>query len=817
MISTIDLNGAWEFKAIDAYGALPTQHSGAKEWMPAHVPGTVHTDLMANGVIPDPFYRTNEIDVQWIDSVRWLYRRSFTIPEAILREKTIRLRAEGLDTYARIKINGKVIGDSANMFVEHTFELASVLKSGTNTIEVLFDSPSIRARFIEKEHGRLKVALEPHRVYVRKAQYSFGWDWGPKLTTSGIWRSIAIDALSGGRLCHPSVRVISLRDDEATVRVTADVEGQAGRSPRVRIELHRGDWRDVRFAAIRENRATATFHIPHPDLWWPNGQGDQPLYEAKLLLVNGDVTGHDIRVQFGVRTVRLVQEKDREGRSFVLEVNGRKIFCKGADWIPADTFIPRIPAARYESLLLLARDAHMNMIRVWGGGVYESDTFYELCDRLGLMVWQDFMFACGEYPDVPWFMRDVREEATRVVLRLRNHPSLVLWCGNNECEWLFCAENPGKRPDEMNGAKIFRDLLPSVCASLDGTRPYWRSTPFGSGFPNDESNGNHHQWIVWSNWRDFASYRDVNARFVSEFGFQAPANVSTMESCTLPEDRHPQSQVIEHHNKQVEGTERLFRFMSGHLKVDTEYRRFTYLAQYIQGEALRTAVEHWRRRKYGTAGALFWQLNDCWPVSSWAVVDSALRPKGSYYFAKRFFAPVLVSFKTGASGVEVWVTNDTQEKIAGRIRLVRQTFEGRRSWEKGVTVRVPADSSRRVAVIDAPALEALEREREYLVADLIDGERVVARNRHYFIAPKHQILPDPGLRTEIRDNGGGNFVLELTGKCLARCVRTEFEGEDILFDDNWVDIDPGGKCEIRFASSTPLETLKNRLRLEWLR
>lgn len=404
----------------------------------------------------------------------------------------------------------------------------------------------------------------------------------------------------------------------------------------------------------------------------------------------------------------------------------------------------------------------------------------------------------------------------KTIRRLRNHPSIVLWCGNNECEWLFCAETPGRRPDEMTGSKIFRDLLPSVCASEDGTRPYWRSTPFGTGFPNSESNGNHHQWNVWSNWKDFTGYRDVKARFVSEFGFQAPAHLRTMEACTLPEDRHPQSKVIEHHNKQAEGPERLFRFMGGHFRVQTAYDRFIYLTQLVQAEALKCAVEHWRRRKYKTAGSLFWQLNDCWPVSSWAVVDSALRPKAAYYFSKRFFAPILVSFKSEGTRIGVWVTNDTQAQIAGQLRMVRQTFEGRKAWDKLTSVRVSADSSQRVASIGPSMLDAVQSNGEYLLAELKAGGSVAATNRYFFDEPKHLNLPDPGVVTELRDDGEGRFVLSLKARRLARGVRVEIEGEDVIFDENWIDIDPEGSQVIRFASPAPLGSVRERLQLEWL-
>ncbi len=811
----LDLDGAWEFKAEKKSGAIPESCAKAEEWLPAVVPGTVHTDLMRNGVIPDPFFRMNETQVQWIDAVQWRYRRTFEVPEILLQEKTVRLWAYGLDTYAAIVINGNAVGTTANMFIEHSFDIRRALRPGKNTIEVLFDSPVARSKALERKEGVLNVALEPHRVYARKAQYSFSWDWGPKLTTSGIWRKMVIEGYSDAVLRDPFARVVSLNAREAVVRFTADVEGGEQRNRAVRFRVSVDGTPLAAGGTVKNGKASATIRIPRPRLWWPNGQGDQPMYSAELVLFRGNEVLGETTVTFAVRTIQLLQKKDEEGESFVFVVNGRKIFCKGADWIPADNFLPRIDDARYEMLLRLARDAHMNMVRVWGGGIYEDDRFYDACDRMGLLVWQDFMFACGEYPDTKWFLDSVREEAERAIKRLRNHPSIAVWCGNNECEWLFCMQNPGKHPDQMTGSKIFRELLPDACRKFDGTRPYWRSSPFGEGFPNDESNGNHHQWSVWSSWKDYAEYENDNARFVTEFGFQAPANVKTMEECTLPRDRHPQSIVMEHHNKQIEGPERLMRFMSGHFRVETEFSRFTYLGQLVQAEALKRAVEHWRRRKFNTAGSLFWQLNDCWPVASWAVVDSALRPKAAYFYAKRFFAPVLLSFRRTDAGMQVWLTSDLPAPLTGTVLASRRSFDGTIVWSKEVPCRLTTNSSRVVLTADESMLAGLDPATEYLLAEWHDEKRTPAENRHFFAEPKHLTLPDPGLVVEILPGPQENYIAHITAAKFAKGVRLEISGEDAVFEDNVVDIDAGATRTIAFRSFSSHESLKKRVLLEF--
>ncbi len=461
----IDLNGKWQFKAVDKYRALPKDISGITEWMSGTVPGTVHTDLLANGKIPDPFYRMNEEDVQWVDSQQWVYRRDFDVDENFLKEKRIELVAEGLDTYTSIRINGKQVGTTADMFVEHRFNAKKFLRSGKNFIEIAFDSPVLRSKALEKKHGVLAANHEQHRMYARKAQYSFGWDWGPRLTTSGIWRSIRLEAHAHAAMQSPFVKVISLTKREAVVELSIGVSLFAAAPLRLHTEIcgEKVIVADERRA--KKGEMKFRLRIKKPQLWWPNGYGEQPMYRAIFSLVSNDEEVERLEVPFALRTVRLLQEPDKEGASFIIEMNGEKIFCKGADWIPSDSFIPRITDATYEKLLGMAKSANMNMLRVWGGGIYEQEIFYKLCDRLGLMVWQDFMFACAEYPEDSWFMKQVSDEAEKAVKRLRNHPSIVLWCGNNECEWIFCQHNPGKSPDEMTGAKIFKTLLRRSAAS----------------------------------------------------------------------------------------------------------------------------------------------------------------------------------------------------------------------------------------------------------------------------------------------------------------------------------------------------------------
>lgn len=816
-MKTIDLNGEWAFKGAGPKRSFPPDEADALEWMKATVPGTVHTDLMAAGRIPDPFVRINELDVQWVDSRQWLYRREFDVDGDFLRADSLSLVAEGLDTYASLSLNGHIVGRTDNMFVEHRFDVKRFLKAGPNVLEVLFDSPVVHSKKLEQKYGALEVALEPHRVYVRKAQYSFGWDWGPKLTTSGIWRNIYLEGVSGCRIASVFARAERITKNNAVVRATIELD-RIARSPLdITLEILGEGFEHRQSFAMRGKSKSLVINVPKPRIWWPNGYGEHPLYQVRVTAsVNGAVCDSKV-VPFGIRSVRLLQEKDEEGRSFVIEVNGVKVYCKGADWIPCDSFIPRIPASTYERLLTLARDAHMTMIRVWGGGIYEQDIFYELCDRLGLMVWQDFMFACGEYPERPWFLRLVKDEAAEAITRLRNHPSVTIWCGNNECEWNFCKENPDKTPDDMTGARIFRELLPRLCRSLDGTRPYWRSSPFGTGFPNAESSGNHHEWAVWGQWKDYKEYETNNARFVAEFGFQSPAHAVTFEAVTVPSDRTPQSRVLEHHNKLPEGTERLFRFQAAHYEVGTDFNDFIYKGQLVQAEALKTAVEHWRRRKFMTAGSLFWQLNDCWPVSSWAVIDSALRPKAAYFYAKRFFAPILVSFGRRGDGLDVWVTNDLLSAVDGELAVSLRPFEGSVSWSKKLLVPIARNSSRTLMHLDAQEYETCDKSQTYLLAQLIVRGEICSENRFFFCEPKHMRSQTPVLSTELVKTGSNAYLITISSATFLKGVCLDTEGPDVEVDDNYFDIDAGSSRTIALVSKSPkeLDTKGIALRSLW--
>jgi beta-mannosidase len=511
--------------------------------------------------------------------------------------------------------------------------------------------------------------------------------------------------------------------------------------------------------------------------------------------------------RFGIRRLELVREPDAGGESFLFRLNNVPIFCKGADWIPSDSFIPRISNEKYRTLLNMARAANMNMLRIWGGGIYEQKIFYDLCDELGILVWQDFMFACGGYPDYPEFADNVRHEVGTVIKQLRNHPCIVLWCGNNENEWLWNMETR-RSYREMPGISLFEKIIPEICAEHDPARPYWQSSPFGGDDPNSESEGDRHQWNIWSNWVDPAAVAKDRGRFLSEFGFQAPATLSTWKKFLAPEDLRPQSAVFEHHNKQVEGAERLYRFLAGHVKMPVDFADFIFETQIVQAEALKTMVEHWRREKFHTAGTLFWQLNDCWPVSSWAVIDSELQPKAAYWYARRFFAPVLLSFKPYGKFVEIWATNDALSTVEAELVCEVLSFSGEVGLAQRMRVLIPANISLRLAAPVFEELLQLDPRQQYVRAQLWKEGELLAENRHFFCRYKHLNLEKPHLECQLKKIEAHTWQVQLKADRFVKNLALLEPPAGATLTENYFDLDANREMTIAVKNFPATQRLK---------
>ncbi len=762
--------------------------------LPAQVPGVVHLDLMCAGKIPDPFYRLNEDAVRWVEEREWWYRRTFEVPPSLLQRDEVELVFHGLDTVATIWLNGEKVGEADNMFVPHRFPVKGLLREGMNTLVVKLDSPTKVAEEREQRFGVLHASFYRARPYLRKAQYAFGWDWGPRLPTSGIWRSVELCAYDVACVRTLWGYVTALSEDKSTaqVRVEAEIHAVKAAEGRVRFQLKRGEQHFIACVPISlevgDQTAYADLTVTQPHLWFPHGLGEQPLYELRCCVEVDEKVTDERSIRIGLRTVELVRERDEEGESFLFRINGVPVFCKGANWVPADNFLPRVTKERYRHLLQKAVDAHMNMLRVWGGGIYEDETFYDLCDELGIMVWQDFMFSCAEYPKEAWFHEQVRAEAEAVVKQLRHHPCIVLWCGNNENDWFNYMKVWGQR-DRFYGETVYAQILPEVCQRLDPSRPYWQSSPFGGTDPNSMREGDRHSWEVWFQ-SDHLRYLRDTGRFISEFGFQAPPVLETVEAFTEPEDRYPNSRVMEHHNKCPDGTQRIYRFMAGHFKVPSDFAEWVRVAQLLQGEALKCGITHWRRRKFKTAGTLFWQLNDCWPVVSWSVVDYFGRPKAGYYVVKRAFAPVLITV-IPEEPPTVWLVNDTLSPVEGTAVVTVQDGWGKELWREQREVTIAPNAAQLLLSVPLPAI--FDRTRHFIAAQFfLPGQSEPLSYDAVFLAPySHLCLPPASVTTTVRQENERVFTVQVHSHVFVKGVCLSLRGEpEAEFSDNAFDLLP---------------------------
>ena len=810
-----NLGGRWTFRQADSEDPTAVT-SEPRGWLQAAVPGCVHLDLLAAGKIPDPFYGRDELEVQWVERENWLYRRRFNCPEGLLDRQRVDLVCEGLDTFATVLLNGMELGRADNMFRAWRWDVSHCLQPKANELLIFFQSPSGVCERLEEEHGALPAALHSPRVYGRKEQCAWGWDWGPRLASSGVWRPICLHGYDGARIVDVLARVDYGDPEVPILEISVELEALRGSDVELRAELSGPGSRQAVTMKSRlrrgPNTVSGSIAVRDPRLWWPAGMGPQNLYKLKVSGACGEDALEEKVATIGLRRVELERSPDEAGESFTFHVNGEPVFCRGANWIPADSFLPRLTREDYGDLISKAAEANINMLRVWGGGIYEADEFYKACDRAGIMVWQDFMFACACYPDhLGWFCESVRAEAESNVRRLRNHPSLVLWCGNNENQWGFHESWSGL--GRLPGEKIYEEILPGVCSQLDGTRPYWPGSPYGGDDPNDPGRGDQHNWEVWHGWKDPSAYQGYAGRFISEFGLQAPPSLGTIKEYIPSSERHMQSRTMVHHNRAGEGTERLYRYLSACFQVPTDFESTVYLMQLVQAEAMKTGVEHWRSSKFHTSGALIWQFNDCWPVSSWSFIDSRRRPKALYFYAKRFFAPVLPVIECRDGRVSMKVINDLRERHDARLIYGLSGLDGQAVWVQSRDLVVPANSVMEAAAMDEPELKLSDPTAEFLWCRLIQGRQGVAVNTHFFSPFKHVPFARPDWTVKVNQPEPNTFSITLSADVFAKGVALRAEGDEARFDDNFFDLLPEDPVTVVARTSREMDTDAFRRRL----
>ncbi len=805
-VQCISLDGAWLFRGFetsadetcDAEIAKPDYH--VSNWQEAIVPGVVHLDLMRNDLLPDPFVGMNEKEVAWVEKNDWWYRKEFEVSPSFLEAGQILLRFDGLDTFATVWLNGTKLGSTDNMFIPWEFRVKEFLLPGRNVLVVKFSSPTATLERIEQEKGKLVAAFNPPRVYGRKAQYSFGWDWGPRLPTSGIWRPVSLIAYRHVLIRSLHVTTTVLDDQSAVFHISAEVESLTDSAVNLSANVGCGEEGYSSSADARvvpgENSLSLDYRVPFVKLWWPAGYGEQPIYTVKVVISASGEILHEAEIATAVRKVELLQEGDAEGRSFVFKINGVPIFFKGANWIPSDSFLPRQTRQNYSHLLDMAVSANMNMLRVWGGGVYESHDFYSLCDQKGIAVWQDFMFSCGEYPEEEWFQRKVKNEAEIVVKQLRNHPCIVLWCGNNENDWGFHEKMWGIGHEAFLGRTIYHEILPEVCLRLDPTRPYWPSSPFGGENPNSEYMGDRHSWpACHAKVEDKRGPRWDNGRFISEFGFQAPPIMKTIRDFAGDEDDFL-SPVMRSHNKRgEEAMDKLLRLVSHYFPQPSGMEDTVAFAQVCQGELLREAIEHWRRRKFKTSGVLIWQINDCWPAISWSLIDYWRNPKAAHYIVQRAFAPLLLSLVHEEQQLCVWLVNDTPKPVSGTIRLTLFDFDGTLLHSKDVPASAPPHSSFLVGTKPLHELGFLDPTRHFIHARFAERGRLVAEATLLLARFRETNVRRARVAWDVRRVGKQMFEIGLRSKAFAKAVCVESKAA-VDYSDNFVDLIPGVKKSI---------------------
>jgi beta-mannosidase len=788
-------------------------------WIEIPVPGDVHGALLAAGRIEDPFYDRNEGRCAWIEDREWWYRMDFTGPGQPLRpDERLRLVFHGLDTFATVWLNGTKLGRHANMFREAVFDVGGLVRFGErNTLAILFDRPLEHAgEELPDQWGR-----NPERVSMRKAQFGFSWDWGPRLPTVGVWRPVELRrerraAISG---VHFHTLDLDPTGTRAAVAVRVEAERFAGEDfTTASVKLSGPDGDPVAGQAIVLNgggtrlAGTAYLTVERLRLWWTHDLGEPALYDLRVdleqdyLEQDGVLDRRDSKV--GIRTLELDQSPDSEEpgtRFFRFVLNGAPIFARGANWIPADSFVGDIPDERYEDLISAARDANMNMLRVWGGGIYEHDAFYDLCDSLGLLVWQDFMFACAVYPEgPPSFVAEVEAEARYQVGRLRSHPCLALWCGNNENQWIHDRTFWYREDTTVPGALYYHELLPRVVAELDGKTPYWPGSPYGGDDHNDRRQGNVHNWEVWhgnfprrfgeESRREstpesvsYLHYAEDTGRFISEFGMHAAPVRETLRRVIPPEGLYHHSPSMDHHNKDnpKDKGDNLMLTVTGLPRDLDEYVDFSMITQ---AEGLKFALEHFRRRKPHCSGTLFWQLNDCWPALSWSVLDYHGFGKAGYFYARRAYSPIIASFKTlPDGGVELWMVNDTLQTMTEDVLVRLAGFDGAILWEAALPIRAPANASLPVARWNEARVRG-DRGR-YLSVASANGR--FPKNRLFFGAIKDLSREPSEPEVGFKIIGDHELHVTLQAPGYAYFVHLEVPDEATRYSDNFFDLEPG--------------------------
>ncbi len=837
--SSRNLDSGWQFRAV-----ANADRADVKEWHPAQVPGVIQTDLLHGNLIPDPFDRDNEFHLQWVGLADWEYQTTFQVDAAALAHDHLDLVFDGLDTFADVYLNDKSILQADNMFRRWRISAKTLLKPGANTLRIVFHSAVEKMIPYAKSLPYILPSISTHNYgneeniatapYTRKAPYNYGWDWGPRYMTEGIWQPVRLETWDALRIENFHIHQQSITPDLAYV--TAEIEIEASRPTAATLTVAHDELSGPQTSDGLQtlqlnagiNHVSFPLRITAPKLWYPIGYGAQNRYRFSASIRMGQETAAHAETKTGLRSVELRRVPDQWGKSFEFVVNGISVFGKGADVIPFDSFPNRVTPEIHRNILQSARDAHMNMVREWGGGYYESDDFYDICDELGIMVWQEFMFGGDMVPGDVAFQENVRQEAIDQIKRLRDHPSIVVWCGNNEVEtgWHHWQDRQEFKESISAEARervwqdyviLFSDILRSTVTQYADPVPYTPSSPSANfeEAPDNQHNGDMHYWQVWHAQAPASDYTLQFPRFMSEYGFQSFPEMRTIRAyANKPEDFDIRSTVMQAHQKNKGGNERILTYMLREYRQPKDFASFVYLSQVQQAEIIKIGAEHLRRQRPRTMGSLYWQLNDCWPVASWASIDYYGRWKALHYYARRFYDDVLISPFLHDDKVDVYVVSDKLQALSGTIHMRLLDFSGNSLLEQTKEVQVPAQSNAVYFTVDKASLAAKgDLHKSFLVFDLEVAGKKTSRNLIFFEAAHDLDLPvAPKIETTLSKTGE-DYIITVQSSKLARRVYLSFDDLDVQSSDNYFDLLPQEGVTLHLKSSATPEQLKAALKV----
>lgn len=789
---TISISKNWQFKGIDTLN-----------WQAATVPGNVYTDLLNHKIIENPFIKNNEEKVQWVCKKDWEYKTTFTLSDEILQNKNIELIFDGLDTYATIFLNNSFLGKTENAFKKYTFKI-DVLAKKENNLKIIFKNTNYHESL--KEDKNPYKLPEGKRIYTRKAQFQYGWDWGPKLNTAGIWKGIFITAWNDYKIKNIYIQNNSISETEAILTINIEDKNYENKNLKYEVFINN------KLQALSSEKPEIPITIKNPKLWWTHNLGTPYLYDIKVVVKKDTQILDSITTKYGIRTLELINKKDKFGESFGFELNGKPVYMKGANYIPQNSFQNKVSNQHYKKLLSDVVETNMNMLRVWGGGIYENDIFYDLCDKKGILVWQDFMFACAMYPGDKKFLQNVTIEAEQQVKRLRNHASIALWCGNNENSegwkyWGWQASRTEKEKKEIwkDYLAVFDSILPSIVVKFSET-DYWKTSPkYGRGNPKFKTEGDAHDWWIWHDNYPFEHLQNNVPRFMSEFGFQAFPSFETINYINQKDTVDLKTDAIKSHQKHTRGFQLIDKYMARNYNIPTNDEDYTYVSQLLQAKGIIIGIEAQRKAKPYNMGTLFWQLNDCWPAISWSSIDYFGNWKALQYKAKKAFKNILISYKEDKFNIKTYVINDTFKTIKDSLKMKIIDFKGNEIWSYARKKIVNPNVSQQVFSIPNVDIDRLN----YVYITEFNGHK----SFYYFEKPKNLNLPKGKIAKQITKTQKG-FLITLKSSVLQKDVflHTQTKGR---FSDNFFDLLPNEiktlffETDVKSLKDLKIKTLNN--------